>query len=94
MSTKKNYTLDVEHFLNVYKIRKRCYEEGVTNPLPEVKVFISELVETLSSRSPNEKVQLLKSNNGIYELRNKNGEVIIKFPDFEKLAKENNITKL
>jgi len=85
--------LDVKHFLNIYKIRKRLHEEGITNPLPEIKIFITELINRLSSRDPDKLVNLVRNENAISELRSKSGEVIIIFPDFENLASENNITK-
>ena len=85
--------LDVAHFLNIYKIRKRMYEDGVTNPIPEAKSFISKMVESLSLRDPKEEVKLLKNDNGISELRTKNNQLIISFPEFENLAKEKTETR-
>ena len=53
--------LDTKHYLDIYKVRKRMFEEGVTNPIPVIKDFIIEIVEKLSTRDPNEKIDLLKN---------------------------------
>ncbi|RZN80642.1 MAG: hypothetical protein EVB11_11335 [Winogradskyella sp.] len=83
--------LNVKHFLNIYQTRKRLFDEGITNPLPEVKEFITELIEKLSIRNPKEELELLKNEKGIMSLINKKGNVIITFPNFEKLGKDNHL---
>lgn len=80
--------LDIEHYLNIYKFRKKIFEEGITNPVPEIQLFISEIIEKLSSRPLDEKVNLIRNDKGILELKNEKNEIIVTFPDLESLAKK------
>lgn len=52
--------LDVEHFLNIYRIRLRMFEEGITNPTDEGKIIIRTIVEKLSKMSLDEKILLVE----------------------------------
>ena len=39
---------DVEHYLSIYKFRKKMMEEGIINPMPEGGALIIEIVFKLS----------------------------------------------
>lgn len=50
--------LNAQHFLNVFLIRKRLIDEGIANPIPQVKAFIADFVEKLSQMPPDEQVKI------------------------------------
>lgn len=50
--------LNVEHYLNIYKIRLKMMEDGVTNPTFEGRQIIQTVVEKLSKLPLSEKIVL------------------------------------
>ena len=39
--------LDVQHYLDIYTVRKEMQELGITNPREEIKEFVKEFVDKL-----------------------------------------------
>ena len=68
--------LDVEHFLNIYTLRMKMQESGVTNPPEAGKKFTRELVEKLSKLPMDEEIKIIDRT-----FVNSHGEVILKIPD-------------
>lgn len=68
-------SLDVEHFLGIYKQRKSMQDRGLTNPKEEYKIITNTIVEKLSKMPLDEKVEL-KNN----QMIDSNGNVIVTFP--------------
>ncbi len=71
--------LDVQHFLEIYKLRKSMQDDGTTNPRPEVKRFTREFVEKLSKLPPTEEIILREAS--FYDAK---GNLIAKFPKIEE----------
>ena len=43
--------LNVEHFLNIYSVRKEMQEQGITDPSKKIKEFTNEIEKYLNSRN-------------------------------------------
>ncbi|MEN1786214.1 MAG: hypothetical protein AAGF77_13920 [Bacteroidota bacterium] len=71
--------LDVEHYLTIYKGRKESMEKGITDPLPEGKKVINEIVERLSEMPLSEKIALEKRE-GNMVLMDSKGNTLVIFP--------------
>lgn len=69
----ENY-LDAEHYLNIYKIRLRMLEEGVSNPTVEGQKIIKTIVDKLSKLPLNEKIILEEG-----KMKDSNGNVIVEY---------------
>ena len=41
--------LDVQHYLDIYTVRKEMQELGITNPREEIKEFVKEFVDKLEN---------------------------------------------
>jgi hypothetical protein len=67
--------LDVEHYLGVYRIRKRMQDEGITNPPEEIKEFTRKFVEKLEGLPLKEKIILRD-----YSFYDSNGNLIVTIP--------------
>lgn len=67
--------LDVEHYLDIYKLRQEMQEEGITNPSEEIKEFTRDFVEKLSKMPLNEEIILDK--NSFFDSQKR---LIIEFP--------------
>lgn len=67
--------LDVEHYLDIYKLRQEMQEEGITNPSEEIKKFTRDFVEKLSKMPLNEEIILDK--NSFFDSQKR---LIIEFP--------------
>ena len=72
--------LNVEHFLNIYSIRKEMQEKGITNPSKKIREFTKEFVEKLSKMQMEEKI-ILEDNTFFDSKRN----LIIEIPIERKL---------
>jgi len=72
--------LDVKHYLEIYKLRKEMMEKGITNPLPEGKKVINEIVSKLSKMSLDEKIDL-QLKDGKYIMMDSNEKIIVTFPN-------------
>ncbi|MCT2406352.1 hypothetical protein NZD88_02135 [Chryseobacterium antibioticum] len=75
--------LDVEHFLDIYIMRKDMQEEGITNPSEDIKKFTREFVEKLENMPLNEEI-IIKESSFFDSL----GNLIIKFPDIDDSQKD------
>lgn len=75
--------LDVEHFLNIYTLRKSMQEDGTTNPSEDIKKFTREFVEKLENMPLHEEI-ILKNTSFFDSL----GNLIIKFTDTDDLEKK------
>ena len=67
--------MDVKHYLDIYLVRKKMQEKGVTNPSEEIKKFTREFVEKLSTL-PIENEIILENESFFNSKQN----LIIKFP--------------
>jgi hypothetical protein len=67
--------LDVKHFLNIYTIRKKMQDEGITNPSKKIKEFTKNFVEKLSKMQMDEEI-ILENNSFFDSKRN----LIIEIP--------------
>jgi hypothetical protein len=67
--------LNVEHFLNIYSIRKNMQDEGITNPSKKIKEFTKDFVEKLSAMPLDEEI-IIEGNSFLDSKRN----LIIKIP--------------
>lgn len=67
--------LKVEHYLDIYIMRKEMQEEGITNPSEYIKKFTRELVEVLEKMPLDEEIIL--EENGFYDNK---GNLLITFP--------------
>lgn len=67
--------LDVKHYLDVYLLRKRMQDEGVTNPSEQIKKFTKGLVEKLAKLPMGNKI-ILKDDSFFDE----EGNLIMKIP--------------
>lgn len=74
--------LDVEHYLNIYKGRKRMMETGIINPLPKGKEVINEIVAKLSKMPLDEKIELIKINDKLTMVDSKSN-IIVTMPKLE-----------
>jgi hypothetical protein len=70
--------LNVEHYLDIYIMRKEMQEEGITNPSEDIKKFTRELVEVLEKMPLDEEIIL--EENGFYDNK---GNLLITFPLIE-----------
>lgn len=68
-------SLDVKHYLGIYKTRMRMQEEGVTNPSDGIKLLTKTIVEKLSQLPLNEKIEF---ENG--KMTDSKGNIIVVFP--------------
>lgn len=53
--------MNAEHFLNLYKLRQKMQEDGITNPSTAIKQFVNELVDKLSNLDMNEEITIKES---------------------------------
>jgi hypothetical protein len=67
--------LDVEHYLNIYKLRLRMAEDGTTNPSDEIKELMRTIVDKLSKLPLDEKITL-----DDHKMKDVRGNVIVEFP--------------
>lgn len=70
--------LDVEHYFDIYSMRKEMQEEGITNPSEDIKKFTRELLEILEKMPLDEEIILKESS--FYDSK---GRLLIKFPRLE-----------
>ncbi|WP_336129370.1 hypothetical protein [Mesoflavibacter sp. CH_XMU1422-2] len=68
-------SLDVKHYLGIYKTRLEMQNSGITNPTNEIKKLTRTIVEKLSLLPLEEKIEL---ENG--KMIDSKGNVIITFP--------------
>ena len=71
--------LDVKHYLNIYKGRKDMMEKGITNPLPEGRKVINEIVEKLLEMPLSEKI-VLERKEGNMVMMDSQGNTLVVFP--------------
>ncbi|QBY05986.1 hypothetical protein E2K93_17160 [Thalassotalea sp. HSM 43] len=55
----------VQHFLDIYQLRKSMQEDGITNPSEQVKEFTSSFVQALEKHDCDELVEIVKLESGI-----------------------------
>ena len=67
--------LNVEHYLDIYSMRKEMQEEGITNPSEDFKKFTCQLVEILEKMHLDDEI-ILKEN-GFYDSEE---NLLIEFP--------------
>lgn len=67
--------LNVEHYLDIYSMRKEMQEEGITNPSEDLKKFTCQLVEILEKMHLDDEI-ILKEN-GFYDSEE---NLLIEFP--------------
>lgn len=70
--------LNVEHYLDIYIMRKEMQEEGITNPSEDIKKFTLQLVEILEKMPLDEEIILEEI--GFYDDK---GNLLIKFPHID-----------
>ena len=75
--------LNVDHYLNVYKVRKEMMEDGITNPLPEGRKLINEIVSKLSKMPLNEVIELKRKDGKLVMLDSK-GNIIVTVPSIDQ----------
>ena len=75
MATKMKNYLDVEHYLNIYKLRLKMSEDGTTNPSDEIKELTRTIVDKLSKLPLHEEITL--DDNKMKDVR---GNIIVEFP--------------
>ena len=68
-------SLDVKHYLGIYKTRMQMQDEGITKPSDEIKLLTKTIVEKLSQLPLSEKIEL---ENG--KMTDSKGNVIVVFP--------------
>lgn len=68
--------MNVEHYLGVYKLRKRMIDEGISNTTSQERNLINEVVNKLSERDPLEKIKLTNKD-GKLILSDVNGDHLI-----------------
>lgn len=66
--------LDVEHYLGIYKLRLKMFEEGIINPTDEGKEIIRTIIEKLSKMPLEE--QIILDN---HKMKDTKGNIIIEF---------------
>ncbi len=71
--------LDVKHYLSIYKGRKDMMEKGITNPLPEGRKVINEIVEKLSEMPLAEKI-ILERKESTMVMMDSQGNTLVVFP--------------
>jgi hypothetical protein len=71
-----NGKLNVEHYLNLYNIRKKMQEEGITNPSEDIKYFTRMFVEKLERLQLDEEIVL--KNSSFFDSK---GNLIMKIPN-------------
>ncbi len=69
--------LDVEHYLSLYKFRKEMMEKGITNPLPEGKKLINEIISKLSKMPMDEKIELSRKDGQLVMMDSKENIIVI-----------------
>lgn len=50
--------MNVEHYLGVYRLRKRMIDEGISNPTPKERDLINNIVDKLSKMNPMKEIQV------------------------------------
>jgi hypothetical protein len=75
--------LNVKHYLNVYKVRKKMMEDGITNPLPEGRKLINEIISKLSKMPLNEVIELKRKDGKLVMLDSK-GNIIVTVPSIDQ----------
>ncbi len=71
-------SLDVKHYLEIYKTRMRMQNSGITNPTDEIKKLTKTVVEKLSFLPLDEKIEI---ENG--KMIDSKGNVIVNFIEAE-----------
>lgn len=66
--------LDVEHYLGIYKLRLKMYEDGITTPSNEAKELILKIVDKLSKMPLDE--QIILDN---HKMKDVKGNIIVEF---------------
>jgi hypothetical protein len=69
-------SLDVKHYLGIYKLRMKMQKDGVTNPSLEIKELTKTIVEKLSVLPLDEKIELEN-----FKMIDSKGNIIVKFPE-------------
>ncbi|MFS4445370.1 hypothetical protein [Maribacter sp. 2307UL18-2] len=69
--------LDVEHYLSLYKFRKEMMEKGITNPLPQGKKLINEIISKLSKMPSDEEIELRKKDGKLVMMDSKENIIVI-----------------
>ncbi len=54
----------VEHFLNIYRVRKSCQDEGITNPPEAIKAFTTMFVKELEQLESDDLIEIRKPESG------------------------------
>ena len=70
--------MNVEHYLGIYRLRKKSMEEGITNPSPEGKKLINQIVEILSKMPLSEEINL-NNKNGKMTMLDSKGNILFSF---------------
>lgn len=73
--------MNVEHYLGIYTLRKRSMEEGITNPTPEGRKLINEIVEKLSKMPLSEEISLDNKNGKMMMLDSKGNTLVSIFKE-------------
>ncbi|WP_027382406.1 hypothetical protein [Epilithonimonas caeni] len=68
--------LNVKHYLDIYTLRKKMQDEGITNPREEIKEFTIKFIEKLKSMDLDDEI-ILEDNSFFDSSRN----LIMKIPD-------------
>ncbi|NQZ45843.1 MAG: hypothetical protein HRT65_16180 [Flavobacteriaceae bacterium] len=74
--------LDVDHYLTIYKGRKRMMETGITDPPPQGRQLILEIVAKLATMPADAKIRIGKKD-GHTVMMDVDGETIVTFPKLE-----------
>ena len=70
--------MKVEHYLGIYRLRKKSMEEGITNPSLEGKKLINHIVEILSKMPLSEEISL-DNKNGKMTMLDSKGNILFSF---------------
>ena len=68
--------LDVQHYLDIYTVRKEMQELGITNPREERKEFVKEFVDKLENLPLD--MEIILEDNSFF---NTDGFLIMKIPN-------------
>jgi len=71
----------IEHFLDIYRVRLSCQEQGITNPPDIIKTFTSNFVRELELHDKLEQVEIVELESGDKEfILVGSGKVLGKLP--------------
>ena len=68
--------LDVQHYLDIYTVRKEMQELGITKPREEIKEFVKEFVDKLENLPLD--MEIILEDNSFF---NTDGFLIMKIPN-------------